>query len=1253
MKVRSLLLVGLLLMAMTAFAQTDRGTITGAVADATGAVIPGATIEAKNLGSGQVYTAGSSETGNYTLSQLPAGIYEVAVTLPGFKRFVRPTVNVGVAQTVRVDAAMEVGANTESITVEAAAPLLKTESGEISHNVQTETLNNLPVLTLGGAFGLGNVRNPLQAITLIPGTSFANDNTLRVNGMPSSSQAIRIDGQDATNGIWRQLNQAIQPSVDSMQEVAVQTGNYDAEYGQAGGGYFNYTMKSGTNQFHGAAFSYFVNEAFNAGTPFTDRFTTGDTARAGQHIRNRQRRNEWGFNIGGPILAGKLYDGRNKSFFFFNLDQFRETVFISNGLTTVPTAAYRSGDFSAAIPITPTPGCAACAIGQMSIAGQPAVDPLGRPVFQNALYDPRTTRTAPDGSTVRNAFPNNVVPQSLMDPVALKIQAMLPLPTRAGLINNYDIPGYSNFRHTTIPSFKIDHNIDANNRVNFYFSLNRQRAPNNNGFKTPFSAAAPTGSNSYTYRLGYDRTISPTKLLHIGLGYLYTFVPSVPAATFDQSTLGWRSSFPVKNYFPSIIGINDFVRGGNGVGLGAGFFYEFTKEFKPTANLTYTWVKGNHSIKMGADLIVDGIQTLNYTRANGSVSFSARQSGIGSWEDARGLNGTTGFGYASFLLGGTSGQTISEATNSRLGNHSLAFYAQDSWKVTRKLTLNYGLRYDYVTLLKEQYGRMQSANFNKPNPLLNGRLGAVDYEGDCKCDFNKNYPWALGPRLSMAYQIDSKTVLRAGGGIAYGSAPNNAFLSLSVPDFYTYTEPGYGLPFSQLSEGNIFGAGNIYGNKPIVWPDFSPHYPFESAPGVRNPQSPFIYIDRHAGRPPRITQWSFGLQRELNANLLVEAAYVGNRGVWWSAPVLQSEAYNAMTPEYLKNVWGLDITNPADRNLLTTQIRQPQVIARFPQFANPNNVYPGFPGTQPLKQAIRPYPQWNGVPPFLGPPLGTTWYDSLQMKLSQRFSHGLTAGVAYTFAKELTTGVNSDTSYLTPNPPLINDVFNRAQAKQLSTFGHPHSLVINFNYTTPKIFDEGGSAGMKVLNGLVHDWTLGGVLRFQSGDLIRVPGSNNGLLTLLDRGPENNPALWGGGRTFWNRVPGQAFLLKDPNCHCIDPTKDRVLNSAAWVDSPAGQFSDTAPYYNDFRWQRQPSEALSIGRNFRMAKESKVVLNVRAEFQNVLNRLFLSTPSNVNPSAAVTNDPTGRLTGGYGYVNYINGAGARPRSGQIVARLIF
>src|SRR5262249_1905989 len=206
-------------------------------------------------------------------------------------------------------------------------------------------------------------------------------------------------------------------------------------------------------------------------------------------------------------------------------------------------------------------------------------------------------------------------------------------------INNYVIPGYTTFNHTTIPSFKIDHNIDEKNKVSFYFNYNRQRSPGFNGFTQDWSTAAPTLNDSYTYRLNYDRTVSPTQVLHIGVGYLYTYqAASIPTAKFDQSKLGWTSSFYV-NQFPNITGIRGGNFGGFGsalgetpiIGLGPGFAAQ-NFDRKPTANVTFTWVKGNHSMKMGADLIVEGIQTINYTRANGQIGFNAQQTGIGTWE---------------------------------------------------------------------------------------------------------------------------------------------------------------------------------------------------------------------------------------------------------------------------------------------------------------------------------------------------------------------------------------------------------------------------------------------------------------------------------------------------------------------------------------------------------------------------------------------------------------------------------------------
>src|SRR5262249_12372966 len=193
------------------------------------------------------------------------------------------------------------------------------------------------------------------------GSSFPKDNPLRVTGRPANTQSIRIEGQDATNGQHREFNQVNQASLDAIQEVSVQVSNYAAEYGQAGGGYFNYTMKSGTNQLHGSGYDYFVNEVLNAGTPFTDAGVSNST-KAGQHIRNHHRRNNYGFNLGGPVRIPKLYNGRDRTFFFFNFEQFRESQVITSGLTTVPTVAYRNGDFSKAL------------INPLTIGGQPAID---------------------------------------------------------------------------------------------------------------------------------------------------------------------------------------------------------------------------------------------------------------------------------------------------------------------------------------------------------------------------------------------------------------------------------------------------------------------------------------------------------------------------------------------------------------------------------------------------------------------------------------------------------------------------------------------------------------------------------------------------------------------------------------------------------------------------------------------------------------------------------------------------------------
>ena len=1231
--------------AAAVFAQTNIGTITGTISDPAGAVVPNAKIEVKNSDTGAVYQGGTSATGNYVIP-VPVGKYSLTVTVTGFKKYVRENLQVTVATDTRQDVNLDVGNVTDTVTVTESAPLLKTESGELSHTVTSDDADNLPVLTLAGgqsffSNGFGNIRDPLAVSQLLPGVTYSTDNGITVNGLPASTEAIRIEGQDATNGMWNQITQINQSGMDAIQEVSIQTSNFAAEFGQAAGGYFNYTMKSGTNQFHGSGYMYFVNEAFNAGLPFTNAGTT-NSLKDGQQIRPVNRKWDYGATIGGPIDIPKVYNGKNKSFFFFNFERYQQTEGFTN-VETVPTTAYRQGNYS-------NDGSFPFPIG---------TDALGRSMFLNEVYDPASTFTGPSGATLRNPFANNTVPANRLDPVALAIQNYIPLPNAPGITNNYDEPSYTSYQHTTNWSVKVDHSLSSTIKISGYFSRILTYNPNNNGLPGPISQPAPTNNKSSTTRINYDQSIRPTLLLHLGAGYLYTYVPSF-SATFNEASLG-LTGYPAENYFPNFTGVSNIFGGGvnlsaspfGGGAIGPGGFFQNIWDEKPTANANLTWVKNNHTFKFGGELLIEGFPDISDYRSNGIFAINSTETGNPN-EYAQGLTFPllTGFQYASFLMGQVDNLNINPPQQSKLGDHSLGFYAQDSWKVTRKLTLDYGLRYDYETYLKEQYGRMPDTVFNITNPVT-GTPGATLFEGygggRCNCQFSHNYPYAFGPRIGVAYQINPKTVFRGGFGVQYSTQPNNAFLSYNDTVFYSVSGPGYGLPFMNgLTGGNPFAPGNAAGLAPLVYPNFNEGvFPVRTAAGLP-PDAPFINIDP-SSRPARVLTYSAGLQREVNRNIVVEASYVGNRGVWFTAPELDITDYNSLTPQSLA-VNGINIKSPTDQALLLDPISSPAVIQRFPELANPNNVYNGFPNTEPLNQVLRRAPEFLGVPPFLGPPLGDTWYNSLQAKATKRYSHGLQMQGSFTWSKNEVLGTSAATQYFTPGTPLINDVFNYGQNKQIAANTRPLALVISGTYITPKW------SGNKLVSNIVQGWQLGTVLRYQSGALIETPNSSNDLLTELDRGPSNNPATWGGGYTFENYVGGQSEFLVNPNSR-FDPSKQLVLNPAAWTDAAGGQFGVSAPYYNGNRWQRQPAESMSFGRNFRMGKEGRYNLNVRMEFTNIFNRLFYSAPSVGGGTNTLTpaafNNPNGGISAGYGAVAYVNGTGDTPRSGQAVARFTF
>jgi hypothetical protein len=1174
-------------LAFTVLAQSDRGTITGTVADPAGAVVSGAPVEIKNVENGAVYQAGTSATGNYTLTQLPAGQYELSVTVPGFKKFVQKSITVNVAETYRINVVLEVGSSTESVTVTEAAPLLKTESGELSHNVAVSSMNGLPVMSIGASAGQAGIRNPYAAVQLLPGSTYSPDVDIRINGMPANTQTMRVEGQDATNG-WFVQQSEVQPSVDAIEEVSIQTSNYAAEFGQAGGGLFNLTMRSGTNQFHGSVYWYFVNEFLNAGTPFTN---NGN----GQLLRPRQRRNDWGFTTGGPVIIPKLYNGHDKAFFFLSYEQFRETTITNNVTTTVPTQAFRNGNFSSAL------------TGRTLEAN----DGIGRPVMENTIYDPATDFIAANGLRYRNPFPNNTIPISRFDPVAVNVQNLIPTPTSSGAINNY-LPTYSNPKFTYIPSVKGDYLLGPKSKLSGYWSLTAFNTPNNTVLPPPITGGVPSDIKTNTVRLNFDQTLRPTLLLHFGAGLvdMHLFQENPPYDPVAQLGLTGTNT----NLFPVFGGLSA-AQGGLAAGMGPGNALYLTY-YKPTGNTSLTWVKDNHTYKFGGEFVVNGYKAYNQTYTNGWLEFSPNETGLPALNGVT-LAGTVGFPYASFLLGAVDNGYTGIPNVTRMGAHALSGFAQDSWKVTRKLTLDYGLRYDFATYLKEHHGFYGIFSPSTVNPSAGGRPGAVIYEGygggRCNCAFAHNYPYAFGPRLGLAYQITPKTVLRTGVGVSYYKTDDNNALSFSTGSEFIYSTPSYGDPSFVMRNGMPYK---------VTFPNFYPgQYPL---PGTVAP--PPQLMDQNAGKPARLVQWSLGIQRELHRNLLVEATYVGNIGVWWNAGGMI--APNAIMPSTLA-AYGLSLNNSADRTLLASPLLSSLAIQD-----GYGPAYPGFPLSATVAQTLRPFPQFGSLTNWHYVPDGNTWYESLQAKATQRLSHGLEFSSAFTWAKQLTRGVED--AFGRGGGVIINDAFNRPNQKALSVFDQPFQFLVSGSYTTPRWNASG--TGMKVLSWISRDWQIGTLLRYSSGVPIPTAASTNSLATYLFQS------------TQFNRIPGAALFTHDLNCHCFDPNKTFVLNPAAWVNPAPGQWGTAAAYYSDFRYQRRPVENISFGRNFRIKERAN--LQIRAEFTNMFNRTEMNNPTATNPLATQTTNSAGQTTAGFGFIN-TGTVYSAPRQGQLIARFQF
>jgi Carboxypeptidase regulatory-like domain len=1185
---------------VSSFAQSDRGSLTGALTDPTGGAVPGIPVVATNEATGVQSRTVTTGDGYYTIPSLPAGSYSLTVQAPNYQKLIRNGITVSVDAAVRVDLTLVVGSTNATVTVTEDAPLLKTENPENDVVVTSQDINELPI----NMAGVGAIRDPLAFAELAPGTTVGGWNDIHINGSPSSTFRIILDGQDSGSGLNPRVSDEEQPSVEALQEFALVQDSFPSEFGQTAGGIFNYTTKSGANRIHGTLYEYFENEALDAGQPFTDNGNGG-------LVRPKVRQNDFGGSFGGPVWIPKVYNGHDKTFFFFNYEMYRDQVDTNNGFRTVPTAAQRAGDFSSFL------------TGQ-----QIGVDPLGRPIMNGAIYDPSTTRTV-NGQVVRDPYPNNQVPVASFDPVAAKILALIPNPVNNQAVGNYPIIFPAN-KFQWIPSIKIDHALTNNIHLSGYYALTATDKDNGgDGLPDPISARRYQVIRGTTVRINGDYVIKPTVVAHAGIGYQRYHNPdTTPITNYDQqSGLGLPGAlvggFPVITGTPQVSGISGLSIVGqptnsNQLLLLGPSNYQLYVLNKPTFVASVSWVKGNHDFKFGGEFKRESFLNRVANQSVGNYSFDPQQTGLPSTNGQNLQGGFVGNSLVSFLLGNLNSEFIGNVAAPWFVRAAGGFYAQDTWKITHRLTINYGLRYDLEQASHEQRYRTTQFNPNIANPSADGLLGAAQFEGygtgRCNCTFEHNYKYAFGPRIGITYQAGPKTVFHAATGLFYAQQP-----SLNYPgsgnslgfewNTVTYNAPGFGLSAAQLQNGVKYSAAELSAT------NFDPGiYPVA---GQLNGLPPYNYPT--LGKPPRTIQTNAGMQYAISSSTTFEAAYVGTRGYWF-------EADDILSPDQLSqaqlNKYGLSLANADDRALLASNISDPAVVARG--FTLP---YANFPTGASLAQALRPYPQFNSVS-VNGAMIGNYSYDALQVKVSRRMSRGLWAQVSYTWSKTL-GNVNGDGGAGSAVPVSEANLDPKSYKTYVGA-DVPQILSVSYRYQIPTFgFAE---TGWKKL--AFHGWTTDAILIYQSGALFQVPSAQNGL-TNITFAPGN----------FSNRVYGQPLFLHSVNKHDGDPSQTQYLNPAAWSDPASGTYGVSKPFYGDLRQPRYPNEQMGLGKAFGIGEHT--TFSVRADFFNVFNRWALPNLSGTSNALQ---------TSQFGVVGTnISSAGANypPRSGEIVARIQF
>jgi hypothetical protein len=1141
-------------------AQESRASIAGTVTDPSGAVVASAKLQLRNIETGVVFPAMTNDVGQYRYLFLNPGMYKLTAEQTGFRSFVRDKIQLQVSQAATIDIVLQLGSQAETVTVGAEAPLLEAEKSDRGLVINNRNVVELPL----------NIRNPVMLAALTPGIQaigttadlnpFSNNgiSSWSVNGSSAKTTDFLLDGAP-NNAVYNQENTvAYVPPIEAVQEFKVMTSTYDAQFGRSGGGTVNISLKSGTNTIHGSGYEFLKRTGLNANT-FADN--------AKGNPRQGNALNQYGFTLGGPVVLPKIYSGRDRTFFFFAYEGYGEDIFRANeSIASVPTVEQRKGDFS------------------KTFDNRGALMPI---------YDPLST-TLVGNRYVRTQFPGNVIPSDRINAVGAKIANTYPAPnittpgSTAWQNNFYFASNVGRFDFQNYVA-RIDHTFGPRQRVYgrwIYNDFIQGRITN--GLPGLAGNARTGGKRNDGIVVDSVTTVKPTMVLNVRAS-LTRWVEDLRLPeefrAFRGTEIGWPAALvnqlPGPDRFP-FIGVSGYTSIGNDQ-----VSFEPTNVFSFQPNIA--WIRSRHTIKAGLDFRVTRWAQYRPAFSGGRMNFDRAF----TRSDYTAQDALSGNAAASLLLGYAASGNVD---NNPQPYYQWVYYApwiQDDFKISRRLTLNLGLRWDYTRPVTEAHNRVNRGFFaDQVNPVSNlinqtkfpgykvyGGIGFAGVDGQPRSPFNPDRN-NIQPRIGAAFQLTPTTVLRGGWGIFYTNPVSNGNMngySLSTP--YVSTLDAGRTPANSLSNpfptGVLRQPGSSQGMMTLLG----------QGPNFSNPDSRLSYVH----------QFSFGIQKQLPGNMVIDAAYVGSR----TKSVGVGKGFNEVSVDALNkgNPW-----LGGDPNYLNDRVPNPF-----------EGLMPGTSldtATVSRSQLLRPYPQFTG---FNISQLndGQLWYNSFQMSFEKRYSKGITATVTYTFSKNI-----ESVTYLNAQ--------DSAPTRSLTDWDRPQRLVI------APIYDLPFGPGRKFLNTrsgllsrLVGGWETIVTTIIQSGDPIGIPSN----VYLLGDPRLENPTM--------NRMFKTGVIDVNGTVRNVQPGEQPVF-----AVRPPNSLRVTPARYGNMRNQWGRTYNISLIKNTNIHERIKT--QFRAEAFNAFNTPIFS------------NDPDGSPTStNFGKIIPDNGQNNSPRNIQLGIRVIF